>query len=627
MLKILRKCVLKLISSIRNIKIQTRLIGSFFTISLLPLIITGALSFSLSSNAIKSKISTYSIQIADQVSKNIERELSRLEFDSVDLALSEAVQDTLANYAYMSEFERYNSSLILQENVVKKFSFLHYISDVLLYTNDRERIVAYGDSNVFKFVIEPVYLKELLIQADNKGGAPVWAVSSKANEVRLVDRPDISFDSRYGILICRSIKDLSSNNQTGYRSSGKKIGYIVIRANEAYISDIFRNIDIGEGSEIFVVDAKGVVVSSRSKDIKILEKYKQGEAIKQFVDKTRKTKAGTVKFEGDNEYSLVTSSPIAGTDWFVVNVIPFSYLNKESIRLGTYILVVCAACILIAVVLSFFISKSISMPLRALIRSMNSTKSGNLSVPIDDASRDEIAEVTSNYNAMLEDLKMLLEDVKNKERQKRKAELKALQAQINPHFLSNTLNTAKWLAGVQNAHNVEELLTSLIELLHASMGKGDEMITVEEELKYLKNYILIQEFKYYDKFKVHFDIQPETYKYKILKFLLQPLLENSIIHGIEPLKGTGVIVVKINAEGDDLKIRITDNGVGISEDIIKDILTKDNRPNKSKLSGIGLPNVEERIKLAFGEKYGIRVESVPNLFTTFELTLPIITQQ
>jgi two-component system sensor histidine kinase YesM len=626
MLKIIRKCVLKLIYSIRNIRIQTRLIGAFFTISLLPLIITGALSYSLSSSAIKSKISTYSIQIADQVSKNIERELSRLEFDSVDLALSESVQETLANYSAMSEYERYNSSLILQENVVKKFSFLHYISDVLLYTNDRQRIVAYGDSNMFKFVIEPVYLKELLIQADNKGGAPVWAVSSKANEVHLVDRPDISFDSRYGILICRSIKDLSAQNQTGYRSSGKKIGYIVIRANEAYISDIFRNIDIGEGSDIIVVDSEGVVVSSRSKDIKINEKYKNGE-IKRFVDRNHKSNAGTVKFDGDNEYSLITSSPIEGTDWFVVNIVPFSYLNAESIRLGTYILLVCLACILTAVVLSFFISKSISMPLRALIRSMNRTKNGNLSVPIVDTSKDEIAEVTSNYNAMLENLKMLLEDIKNKERQKRKAELKALQAQINPHFLSNTLNTAKWLAGVQNAHNVEELLTSLIELLHASMGKGDEMITVEEELNYLKNYISIQEFKYYDKFKVHFDIQPGTHKYKILKFILQPLLENSIIHGIEPLKGTGVIVVKINVEDDDLKIRITDNGVGISEDIMKDILTKDHRPNKSKLSGIGLPNVEERIQLAFGEKYGIRIESVPNLFTTFELTLPIITQQ
>jgi len=621
MLKFLRKCFLRLIFLIRNIKLQTRLIGSFFLISLVPLVITGALSFSVSSNAIRSKISTYSIQIADQVSKNIERELSRLEFDSVDLALSEPVQQTLANYAAMSEFEKYNSSLILQENVVKKFSFLHYISDVLLYTTDRQRIVAYGDSNVFKFVIEPVYLKELLNQADNKGGAPVWAVSSRANEVRLVDR-GVSSDSRYGILICRTIKDLSPQNQTGYRTTGKKIGYIVIRANEAYISDIYRNIDIGEGSEIFVVDSQGVVVSSRSKDIKILEKYKNGEITK-YIDKDNKTNVATVKFEGDSEYSLVTTSPIAGTDWFVVNVVPFSYLNAESVRLGRYISIVSVACILLAVIFSFLISKSISMPLRALIRSMNRTKSGNLSVPIIDISRDEIAEVTTNYNIMLDNLKMLLEDVKNKERQKRKAELKALQAQINPHFLSNTLNTARWLAGVQNAQNVEELLTSLIELLHASMGKGDELITVEEELKYLRNYISIQEFKYYDKFKVHFDIQPETRKYKILKFILQPLVENSIIHGIEPLKGTGVIVVKINAEGDVLKVRITDNGVGISEDIMKDILTKD-RPNKSKLSGIGLPNVEERIKLAFGEKYGIRVESVPNLFTTFELTLPII---
>ncbi len=612
-----------LLSAIRNIKIQTRLIGSFFILSLLPLLVTGMISYSGSSSAIKSKISTYSVQIADQVGKNIEWELSRLEYDSVDLGISETVQNSLKNYPEMGEFEKYNSSFVLQESVVKKFSFLRYVSDVLLYTNSKDRIIAYGDDNMFNFVLEQDYLENLVSAADAKNGAPVWQSVCKADEVHFVERVESAKENRYGILLCRGIKDLSTSNQTGYRSNGTKIGYIVIRTSESYLSDIFKNIDIGEGADIFVVDSKGVVISSRNPEIAITKKYKSGD-ISAFIRNVTQSGAHTVRFAGDREDSLVAFSPIRNTDWFVVNVIPFSYLNGESVKAGRYTLIVGVICFILAALLSFFISKSISLPLKKLISSMNEAKKGNLSSTIADGSRDEIAEVTSNHNAMLYEVKMLMENIQYKEKQKRIAELKTLQAQINPHFLSNTLNTAKWLAGIQNAENIENLLTALIELLHASIGKGDELITLREEIHYLNNYIAIQEYKYCDKFEVHFEIQPELLDLKILKSLLQPLVENSIIHGIEPMEGKGVIVVKASVEENILRIKISDNGVGMPEDVIKAVLSEDSRSSKSRFCGIGVSNVEERIKLFFGEEYGIHLESVPYLFTTIELTLPVI---
>ena len=610
-----------LLSAIRNIRIQTRLMGSFFILSLIPLLVTGIFSYSRSSNAMKAKISTYSVQIVDQVSKNIQRELARLEYDSVDIAISDIVQGTLNGYKDMSEFDRHNASLILQESVVKKFSFLHYVSDVLLYTNDSRRIIAYGDNSMFNFVLEPLYLDGLLRQAKEKKGAPVWAVVSKDNEVHLVNRAETAGDRRYGILICRSIKDLSVANQTGYQSSGTQIGYIVIRTNEKYISDIYRDIDIGRGADIFIMDSQGYVISGRDPQMEITRKYQKGD-ISQHIRGSVKSGTRVVRFAGDREASLIAFSPIENTDWFVVSVIPFTYLNKESENIGTYTFAVGIICFFLAVLLSLFISKSISLPLKRLIRSMNEAKKGRLSVNVTDVSRDEIAEVTSNYNSMLYDIRELLENIKSKEKQKRAAELKALQAQINPHFLSNTLNTAKWLAGVQNAANIEKLLTALIDLLHASIGKGHELIRLGEEIEYLRNYIAIQEFRYSDKFQVRFEIQEEALDSKILKFLLQPLVENSIIHGIEPMEGRGLIVVKAVITDGYLMIRITDNGVGIPAEVLQKILSEDSRPSKSSFSGIGVSNVEERIKLFFGEPYGIHIESVPYLFTTIEIMLP-----
>jgi len=162
---------------------------------------------------------------------------------------------------------------------------------------------------------------------------------------------------------------------------------------------------------------------------------------------------------------------------------------------------------------------------------------------------------------------------------------------------------------------VEELLTSLIELLHASMGKGDELITVEEELKYLRNYISIQEFKYYDKFKVHFDIQPETRKYKILKFILQPLVENAIKHGIYPKSEGGTVSISVCREKDSIKILISDDGAGMPQAMADSILD-----GQAEISGIGIRNVDKRLKKHYG--CGLKIVSEVDKGTTFEITIP-----
>jgi Predicted signal transduction protein with a C-terminal ATPase domain len=276
-----------------------------------------------------------------------------------------------------------------------------------------------------------------------------------------------------------------------------------------------------------------------------------------------------------------------------------------------------------AVLLSSIISRSISDPLKRLVGAMNKAKGGELSSNIKDYSRDELAEVTSNFNSMLDEIKLLIESVKDKEKQKRIAEIKALQAQINPHFLSNTLNSVKWLANIQRAENIEKLITALIELLHASMGKGTELITLREEIGYVKEYIVIEEFRYYDKFKVCFELQEDVLDLKILKFLLQPIIENSLIHGIEPMSGQGMIIVKAFLDSENLKIVVTDNGLGIPEERMMGILEEKFKSNKSSFSGIGICNIRDRIKMYFGEEYGVHIESIPNLYTTVELTLPI----
>ncbi|MHB8062940.1 MAG: sensor histidine kinase, partial [Ruminiclostridium sp.] len=332
----------------------------------------------------------------------------------------------------------------------------------------------------------------------------------------------------------------------------------------------------------------------------------------------------TLNIDIDGKPYLIAFSSLNSAQWFVVSTIPYSYLNSEAKKIRSDILLLSMACFILAVLLSYVFALSISRPLKRLVKAMKEVKKGNLSISISDDSNDEIGEVTGNFNSMLNEIKNLMDSVKNEEKQKRKAEIKTLQAQINPHFLSNTLNTVKWLAGTQKADNIEEIVTSLIQLLHVSMGKGGDFITMREEIEYIKNYVNIQEYRYYDKFKVIFDIEEEILDFKILKFLLQPVVENSIIHGIGPMAGQGIIAIKGFQYDDVLKITVTDNGTGIPNEKLSVLLVSNQEDKKYNFSGIGINNVRERIQMNFGELYGLQIESVLNLYTTVEVTLPII---
>jgi len=254
---------------------------------------------------------------------------------------------------------------------------------------------------------------------------------------------------------------------------------------------------------------------------------------------------------------------------------------------------------------------------------MNQVEEGNLEVQIDDQAQDELAAASSNFNQMVVELKELVEDVKENEKQKNDLEFKALQAQINPHFLSNILNTARLLADMQNADNLENFLSSVINLLHLSMNNKEDFITVAKEVEYLKSYLNIQQFRLHNKFEVKFEIEENLMNYKIPRFLLQPVVENSIIHGISGKSGQGLIEIKGFTQNEQVIFTITDDGIGMTEQEIKDLLSE-NKMNKGQFSGIGINNVKERIELYFGREYGIEIESLKGYFTTVKIILPEI---
>jgi two-component system sensor histidine kinase YesM len=613
----LLKAVTALNRHIRRIKIQNRLVISFAILSLVPLLITGIFAYHKSSEAIKTKISTYSIQVMNQVSENIQNELTKLENDSVDIAFSDLLQNTLISYDTLNEWEKNDAELKMQGLLAKRFSFFRSVTDVLVYTKNKEKIIAFGDLN-FRLKLKPDYLNPIFEEAMSKNGVPVWTISDKDNEE---DSGDYNYRlvnyGNAGILLSRSFRSLRQ---------GIPIGYMIIRLDEKYILKKFKDINLGNGSEIFILDDKGKVISSRSPEIKTTKLYPDPSLIKE-LKQNKENEIFSFNSSILGKRNLIAYTYIPSSGWYVVSTIPFTYLIDESVRIGIYITILGFLCFLLALLLSFIVSKSISKPLKQLVNSMNNVKTGNFVIQIKDSSSDELGVVTTHFNNMVRELKFLIDEVKSKENLKRLAELKALQAQISPHFLSNTLNTVRWLANLQKAENISSLITSLIQLLHGSMGKGGELVSIREEVDYVRNYLNIMAFRYYDKFRVHYEIEEGILDFQILKFILQPIVENSLLHGLEPMEGQGMIVIKGYSFEDNLKITITDNGVGMTQDAMNNLMQEKPPYPKARLSGIGIYNVDQRIKLYFGEKYGISIQSVPNLYTTIEITIPAVGEE
>lgn len=599
---------------LRRFPIKTRLIVSFIFLSLVPVFATGFLLYNRSSRAIQEKIEYYTSEILNQIGKNVEQELARLEYDSIEIMFSNDVQNVLDHYDTLSEWEVLMTEERLQSTLVKKFSFLHDISDVLIYTKDGEKILAYGDqgSNILNY--EPMLLENMISKANASGGQPIWVSTNISHEVHKVDLLVNQDDLREGVVLIRAIRSVNS---------GEIIGTLLLRTNEAYFSKIYDNMD-PRIQKFLIINDSGMVISSNVEEWKVGEPFVEPSLVAHVIQKAESNEQG---FRDDSVgENLIFFKKSDKTNWYFVSFTPLSYMFEETERILHYTLVVGLMAAILAVGLAMYIARSIYHPISLIHANMVKVQKGDLKVRLYDQGKDELAEVANHFNKMIIEVEALLIQTKHKEKEKRVAELQALQAQVNPHFLSNTLNSVKWLANIQGADNIENLITSLIELLHEVMAKDTVFIHVREEIAYLRHYLNIQAFRYFDKFQVQMDIDPEIEEQRIPKFLLQPIVENAIIHGFSGDKPYGVISIKAWMAEERMHFVITDNGIGMSQGQIDHIL-RSKGPVKGGFNGIGIGNVIERMEMYYGESGKFQIESSEGAFTRVEMICGMLKEE
>lgn len=280
--------------------------------------------------------------------------------------------------------------------------------------------------------------------------------------------------------------------------------------------------------------------------------------------------------------------------------------------------------LLLVVMLIIMIVTSIIRPIRELSRVTEKVAQGDFSARVYVDSDDEMAVLAGSVNSMTESIEELVQKIKEDERKMRRADLRLLQEQINPHFLYNTLDTIVWLIEGKDPDKAVNVVMSLSEFFRLVLSKGREYITIREEELHIKSYLEIQQVRYRDILEYEIQIEPELYQYKILKLTLQPLVENSLYHGIKYKRAKGMISVTGRLQDGRIHFTVQDNGVGMEEEELEKLRGEIDKPCQDTEKGFGLANVNERIRMNFGAEYGMKIDSAKGEGTRVEIIIPAV---
>ena len=366
-----------------------------------------------------------------------------------------------------------------------------------------------------------------------------------------------------------------------------------------------------------------------TKDQQLIGKFIYPELDKDLKELSSKENSGYFFINLSGSRMLVCFSVMEDYGWKMISIIPFKNLTTRISQTTIYIIMIIVISIFIAILISYMVTRSVYIPISLVNETFKYLGKGDFSKKLNIKYNDEMSKFSYSFNKMIDDMQNLIEEVYITKYQKLDSDFKALQAQINPHFLYNTLESINALALIKQEYEISEMIRGLASVFRYSIKNNERSILLKDEIEHVRLYILLQALRYEDKIKIEYDIPENLLQAKVLKFILQPVVENAIIHGFEKTNKKGLIVIEANSFERFLQISIKDNGQGIAENELDEIKLKlesnikDENDLNHKMNSIGLLNINSRIKLQFGEEYGIRVESLKGLGTVVSIKIPL----
>lgn len=447
--------------------------------------------------------------------------------------------------------------------------------------------------------------------AELAAGKMVWYPTY--DFIKMFDQPwlkDGTFDYRYLFSATRllNFSHLEGNTLMKLRPSVER-PVLTISYKSTVLDELFEK-SIPAGSTYMVLNSDDVVVASSDKS-QVTRTYKQD-----WIDTFRAQGSGMTRLKLNSANQIVVFDRSAVTGWLSIVITPQSALVASLVPvIRTSTLVSAIALGLVALLFAYFILSRVTGPIKKLMSAMRSVGEGDFQTQVEVARNDEFGLLSQRFNRMNDRIQMLVKENYEIKLKEKEAEIHALNMQMNPHFLYNTLNIMNWTAIENNQKELSKMLVCLSNMLHYTSRKDWGAVPLSEELEWMQNYFYIMSARFEGKFSVTYDIEPRLYEGKLPRLLFQPFVENAILHGFSGLEEGGLIVIRGWTVEDSRYFEVRDNGRGISQDGIDAILYKES-------ASVGIKNTISRIQMAYGEHYGIRIHSVPGEGTSVIVHLP-----
>lgn len=590
-------------AQMKNKNLSARFIGKFSSIQsvifatvavlvLSAVVIVTGVSMKFTNTSIFENSSEYTHTIIQQMNQNIDSYIDYMENIAYLISSNEDVQDYLFDEKIDNE-GRYRILNQLQTILDSRSD----IRNVGIISKNGRMLINDGSKSVNQDL--DLNTQEWYATALEKPNGPILT-SSHVQHIISGERPWV-------ITLSRGIRDRSG--------SGEKEGVFFIDLNYSAISELCDQSTVGTKGYAFVLDAKGNIVYHPQQQQ--LYNELQTENISLIMD----TDEDTVLTGTGNDGKLYSISRSEKTGWTVVDCTNVKELLSKSRQAQSVYVLTAIILVIVALLFSRFMARSITLPIQKLRDSMKKVQEGDFSVSdvvVD--SKNEIGSLTKSFDVMTHRIHELMEQNVHEQEEKRKSELKALQSQINPHFLYNTLDSIIWMAEGKKNEEVVLMTASLARLLRQSISNEDEVVPIANEVEYARGYLTIQKMRYKDKLEFQIEVDSSILYIPLIKLVLQPIIENAIYHGLKYKESKGLLIVKGFMKDGNAVLQVIDDGVGMDEETLAHIYDKHKVNYHS--NGVGVYNVQKRLKLYYGEDYGITYTSELGKGTTATITIP-----
>ncbi len=603
---------------LKNMGLRPKLILSYLASILIPLLVFGGILYVANMNEIETEMRKMSLQSVKQINITLDEFVNQIDTISLMPYTHNEIEDYLLNTSGITVYPerlkltsggtRVQGRKNSKPDVEKIQEFINNLIggkqdiDFMSIISLNEGIITKSKFGIVKtqydFFNEPIY-----DDLRKSTGEKVLTQIHKAD-----------------YLFAPSKNVFSLGRRIFNFNEGVYTGFVLIDCDTTVFERICHDVKIGKSGYIFIVDKGGNLLYSSDKNRKHLDINQVVNKIGDQEDLNRIEDLGTEKM-------ILVSNTSNYSGWTTIGILPYEEVLQRVDGIKKIFVYLSIICVLLVFVASILISRSVTRPIRKLQKAMKEVEKGNTDIRVSIHSYNEIGDLSHSFNQLLEKVNILLASIKSIEIKKREAELESLKSQINPHFLYNTLESIRMMAVIDDNKDIADATEALANLFRYSIKQRKDIVDVRFELQHAKNYILLQKIRYGDKFEVIYDIDEEVLDCKTLKFTLQPIVENAIYHGIEKKKGKGNLKVSAHKVGDDLQFEVCDDGVGIQLKRLIDLREDVESFVDDSAKSIGLKNVNQRVCLYFGKKYGLSIDSIPGEGTSVKLTIPAINNE